>query len=79
MPPQAGPRRLPVSALARMKAQLAIMPVIEQAKGILVARAGCNPGKRSTSYGCIAAEPMCRNRVLAACLAKTEHLSQCGG
>jgi ANTAR domain len=34
---------LPVSALTRMKAQLATMPVIEQAKGILVARTGCDP------------------------------------
>lgn len=34
---------LSVSAWARLKAQLATMPVIEQAKGILVARAGCDP------------------------------------
>lgn len=34
---------LPVSALARMTAQLATMPVIEQAKGILIARTGCDP------------------------------------
>jgi hypothetical protein len=34
---------LPVSALARMKAQLTTMPVIEQAKGILIARTGCDP------------------------------------
>ena len=37
------PRMLPVSALARMKAQLTTMPVIEQAKGILIARTGCDP------------------------------------
>jgi len=33
----------PVSELARLKARLASMPVIEQAKGIVMARAGCGP------------------------------------
>ena len=36
---------LPVSALTRMKAQLATIPVIEQAKGILIARTGCDPSQ----------------------------------
>jgi hypothetical protein len=37
------PRLLEVSPLVRMKARLATMPVIEQAKGILIAQAGCSP------------------------------------
>jgi ANTAR domain len=31
------------SAFARLQAQLATMPVIEQAKGILIAQTGCTP------------------------------------
>jgi len=35
------------SRLARLQAQLASMPVIEQAKGVLMARQGCDAGQAS--------------------------------
>jgi len=38
---RADPDRLRYSAYARLQAQLASMPVIEQAKGIIMARQGC--------------------------------------
>jgi hypothetical protein len=39
-----GPRELlTVSLFARLQAQLASMPVIEQAKGVLIAERGCDP------------------------------------
>ena len=38
-------RLLPESALARMRPQLETMPIIEQAKGILIARTGCDPSE----------------------------------
>ena len=36
-------QRLRESAFARMEAQLDTMPVIEQAKGVLIAQTGCDP------------------------------------
>jgi len=36
---------LTVSLYARLQAQLATMPVIEQAKGVLIAQEGCDPGQ----------------------------------
>jgi AmiR/NasT family two-component response regulator len=39
------------SELARMQAQLATMPVIEQAKGIIMAQGGCGEVKRSVTCG----------------------------
>lgn len=35
--------RLRVSAMARLQARLDTLPVIEQAKGILICRSGCSP------------------------------------
>ena len=37
------PATSPDSELARLKARLETMPVIEQAKGIVMAREGCGP------------------------------------
>ena len=34
-----------MSLYARLQAQLATMPVIEQAKGVLIAQEGCDPGQ----------------------------------
>jgi len=42
-------RRLHDCAYARLQARLDSLPVIEQAKGILMARNGCPPTRRSTS------------------------------
>lgn len=36
---------LTVSLYSRLQAQLATMPVIEQAKGVLMAQQGCDPGQ----------------------------------
>lgn len=36
---------LTVSLYSRLQAQLATMPVIEQAKGVLMAQRGCDPGQ----------------------------------
>jgi len=40
--------RLHESAYARLRAQLETMPVIEQAKGILIAQTGCSPDEAFT-------------------------------
>lgn len=39
------PDLLTVSLYARLQAQLATMPVIEQAKGVLMTQHGCDPGQ----------------------------------
>src|SRR5262245_34595387 len=41
--PAVVPATSPDSELARLKARLETMPVIEQAKGIVMAREGCGP------------------------------------
>lgn len=48
-PPAHQPRRDPLSqpGRARLRARVEAMPVIEQAKGIIIAQTGCDPGEAS--------------------------------